>query len=78
MSAELRDRVETVLRTHAASALHLDPLGIEVLDVAGGIASVRLSGACASCPGGIHVLITGLEQELRQHLPEVEFLEVVL
>ncbi|MGL6097151.1 MAG: NifU family protein [Fimbriiglobus sp.] len=75
---DLRDRVESALRTHAAPALELDGAGIEVVAVADGIASVRLTGACASCPGGVHGLVTGLEQQLRLHVPEVEFIEIVL
>lgn len=77
MPTELRERVESVLRTYVASEWGLDPAGIEVLAVADGIASVRLSGACSSCPGGIHVFIVGMEQALREPVPEVEFVEFV-
>lgn len=73
----LRDRVETALRTHAAPALSLDGTGIEVVAVEDGIASVRLSGACAGCPATVSTIVFGLEHELRLHVPEVEFLEVV-
>lgn len=78
MTAEpLRDRVQAVLRTHAAPALGLDPAGVEVVEVADGIASVRLSGTCVACPASIPTILTGLEAELRRHVPEVEFLEAV-
>lgn len=73
----LRDRVEAALREHAAPALALDGTGIEVVAVADGIASVRLSGACSGCPASVHTILFGLEQELRKHVPEVEFLEAV-
>jgi Fe-S cluster biogenesis protein NfuA len=73
----LRDRVAHALKVHAAPALGLDAAGIEVVDVADGIASVRLSGACAACPASIPAILTGLEAELRRHVPEVEFLEAV-
>jgi Fe-S cluster biogenesis protein NfuA len=73
----LRDRVQAALRTHAAPTLGLDPTGLEVVAVADGIASVRLSGACAACPASIPTILTGLERELRRHVPEVEFLEAV-
>lgn len=74
---DLRDRVEAALRTHAAPALALDGAELEVVAVADGIASVRLNGACASCPASVHTILFGLEHELRKHVPEVEFLEVV-
>lgn len=73
----LRDRVENALRVHAAPALALDGTGIEVVGVDDGIASVRLSGACAGCPATITTILFGLEHELRKHVPEIEFLEVV-
>ena len=72
----LRERAETVLRT-AASELGLDAAAIEVLDVTDGIARVRLAAACASCPAGIPMILAGLEQALKEHLPAVEFVEPV-
>jgi Fe-S cluster biogenesis protein NfuA len=71
----LKDRVAHALASHAAPALGLDPAGIEVVAVADGIASVRLSGACAACPASVPTILAGLEAELRRHVPEVEFLE---
>ena len=74
---ELRDRVEHALKQEIAPALLLDGNGIEVLEVADGIASVRLTGACAGCPATIMTVITSLEDELRKRVPEVEILEAV-
>jgi Fe-S cluster biogenesis protein NfuA len=73
----LQARVEQVLRSEIAPALLLDGNGIEVLDVADGIAQVRLSGACSGCPATIMTIITLLEEELRKRVPEVEVLEAV-
>ncbi len=73
----LKERVEHALKVEIAPALLLDGAGIEVLDVTGGIASVRLSGACAGCPATIMTVITSLEDELRKRVPEVEILEAV-
>jgi Fe-S cluster biogenesis protein NfuA len=73
----LTDRVTHALRHRVAPALDLDGSGIEVVAVANGIATVRLSGACAGCPVTILALVTGLEAELIKHVPEVEILEVV-
>lgn len=72
---ELRERVEAVLKHDIAPALELDGSGIEVLNVSDGIASVRLTGVCAGCPATILVIITSLERELRQRIPEVEMIE---
>lgn len=73
----LKSRVETVLRTEVAPALELDGTAIEVLDVTDGIVQLRLGGACAGCPASIWTIIQGIEQELRQRIPEVEYIEAV-
>jgi Fe-S cluster biogenesis protein NfuA len=38
---------------------------------------VRLGGVCTGCPSTIMAVVMGLEQELRQRIPEVEYLEAV-
>jgi len=73
----LRDRVAHTLATRVAPALSLDGVGIEVVDVADGIASVCFTGACTSCPATFVAILSGLEQELKKHVPEVEILEAV-
>ena len=77
MTDDLRERAETLLRGEVAKAMDLDGAGIEVLDVTDGVARVRLGGVCAGCPATIMTLIFGLEQELRERLPEIEYLEAV-
>lgn len=74
---ELKTRVEQVLRAEVAPALELDGTQIEVLDVTDGVARLRLGPACAGCPATIWTIINGIEQELRQRVPEVEYLEAV-
>ena len=73
----LKERVEHALKNEIAPALLLDGAGIEVLEVADGIASVRLTGVCAGCPATIMTILTSLEDELRKKVPEVEILEAV-
>ena len=74
---DLRSRVEAVIRSEVAPALELDGSTIEVLDVDGGCARVRLNGACAGCPATVMFVIRGMEEELRRHIPEIEYLEAV-
>ncbi len=74
---DLRARVERVLRAEVAPALELDGTAIEVLDVTDGVARLRLGVACAGCPATIWTLINGIEQELRQRIPEIEYLEAI-
>ena len=75
MTTDLRTRVEQVLKAEVAPALELDGTVIEVLDVTDGVARLRLNGACAGCPATIWTLINGIEHELRQRIPEIEYLE---
>lgn len=77
MTMELRDRVAQIVRDEVMPALEMDGGLVEVVDVSDGIAQVRFSGACASCPATITSLIMGLEQELRARIPEVQYLEAV-
>ncbi|HVK16520.1 MAG TPA: NifU family protein [Fimbriiglobus sp.] len=73
----LTDRVAHALRIHAAPSLGLAASDVELVAVADGIASVRLGGACVACGMSVPTILTGLEQELRRHVPEVELLEAV-
>ena len=77
MTTDLKSRVQQILREEVAPALELDVAGMEVVDVSDGIAQVRFTGACASCPATIMSMIMGVEQLLRTRVPEIEFLEAV-
>jgi Fe-S cluster biogenesis protein NfuA len=76
-SGALRDRVARVLAEEVGPALHMDGAVIEVLDVADGVARVRLHGVCGGCPSTLMAVIMGIEQELRRHVPEIEYLEAL-
>ncbi|MDR1395779.1 MAG: NifU family protein [Deltaproteobacteria bacterium] len=65
-----KEQVESVLgkiRPH----LIADGGDIELVDVQDGIVSVRLVGACAGCPMSQMTLKNGVEQALRDSIPEV-------
>lgn len=74
---ELKVRVARVLAEEVGPALQMDGAAIEVLDVADGVARVRLNGVCSGCPSTIMTVLMGIEQELRRRLPEIEYLEAV-
>jgi Fe-S cluster biogenesis protein NfuA len=77
MPGDLKERVARFLLDEVAPALELDPAGIEVCEVSGGVVQLRLGRVCAGCPSTIMAVILGLEQELRQRLPEVEYVELL-
>jgi Fe-S cluster biogenesis protein NfuA len=74
---DLKARVERVLAEEVGPALAMDGTAIEVLDVTDGVVRLRLGGVCGSCPSSIMAAVMGIEQELRQRVPEVEYLEAV-
>jgi len=74
---DLRSRVEEVIRTRLAPALAMDGSSIEVLEVDRGCARVRFNGACVCCPATVMFVVRGMEEELRRHIPEIEYLEAV-
>jgi Fe-S cluster biogenesis protein NfuA len=73
----LKERVARVLADEAAPALQMDGTAIEVLDVDEGVVRIRLHASCGACPSSIMTILMGLEQELRQRIPEIEYLEAV-
>ncbi len=76
-ASDLKSRVARVLAEEVAPALQLDGSAVEVLDIEAGVVRVRLTGACTGCASTIMTIIMGMEQELRRHFPEIEYLEAV-
>lgn len=74
---DLKNQLARVLAAEIGPALQMDGSAIEVVDVTGGVARVRLTGLCGSCPSSIMTVVMGIEQELRTRLPEIEYLEAV-
>ncbi len=72
----LKQRVADALAREIGPALAMDGTRIEVLDVADGIARLRLGGVCGSCPGSVMAVVHGIEEELRKHVPEIAYVEV--
>ena len=76
-SQDLRERVTTLLVEEIAPALQIGAGDVEVLEIADGVARIRLHGVCAGCPSTIMTIVMGIEQELRRRIPEIEYLEAV-
>jgi Fe-S cluster biogenesis protein NfuA len=71
-----RERVETVL-DRVRPFLQADGGDIEVVDVNGNSADVRLTGMCAGCPSAQMTLHLGVEMALREEIPEFETLRLI-
>ncbi|MFC1940951.1 NifU family protein [Chloroflexota bacterium] len=66
-----REKVEEVLNK-IRPALVADGGDVELVDVTDGTVKVKLTGACAGCPMSTMTLKMGIEQMLKQELPEVK------
>jgi len=67
----MHEDVEAVLE-QIRPALQADGGDVELIDVADGIVSVRLQGACGGCPMASMTLKNGIERILRDKLPDVK------
>jgi len=66
----MNEKVEKVLEQIRPS-LRADGGNVELIGVQDGVVSVRLTGACGSCPMSTMTLKMGIEKYLKSKLPEV-------
>ncbi|MCL4309661.1 MAG: NifU family protein [Thermoleophilia bacterium] len=72
-----REKVEESLE-RIRPALQADGGDLELIDVTeDGKVTLRLTGACGSCPMSQMTLKMGIEQRLKEDVPEVELVEAV-
>ena len=71
-----REQVEVVV-ARIRPFIQNDGGDIEIVDVSGNKATVRMSGNCVGCPSASMTLFMGLEQALRDEVPGFEELVVV-
>ena len=67
-------RIQEVLES-LRPAIKMDGGDVELVSFKNGIASVRLHGACATCPVSLYTLKMGIETQLKKVIPDI--LEVV-
>jgi len=67
----MREKVEEVLNKIRPSLMS-DGGDVELIDVTDGTIKVKLTGACAGCPMSTLTLKMGIEQVLKQEIPEVK------
>lgn len=71
-----RERVEAVL-DRIRPMMHADGGDVELVDVQGNSARVRLTGMCSGCPSAHMTLYLGIEMALRDEIEEFEELQVI-
>jgi Fe-S cluster biogenesis protein NfuA len=76
-SDDLLHRVKKVIAEDVMPGLQMDGARVEVVCIEHGVAQVRLSGTCTSCPSTVRAVLMGVEEELRKRVPEIDYLETV-
>ena len=75
--AMLKEKVEKAL-DDIRPMLQRDGGNVVLVDVTDdGVVKVKLTGACGSCPMSTYTLKTGIEQKLKDAIPEVKSVEQV-
>ncbi len=69
-------RVEAILE-HIRPAIQGDGGDVELVDIAGGVAQIRLAGACVGCMHSMMTLQAGIERTLREAVPEIHSVEAM-
>ena len=71
-----RERVEAVLE-RVRPFMHADGGDIELVNVSGNSADIKLTGMCAGCPSAHMTLYLGVEAALRDDIPEFDTLRLL-
>lgn len=72
MTDEIREKVKQVLDVDVRPMLQRDGGDVELVAVTeDGVVRVRLTGACSGCPFSAMTLAVGVEQTLKERIPEV-------
>lgn len=74
--ASLKTRIEQVLE-RLRPALQADGGDVELVDVDGSVARVKMLGACGGCPMSMMTLKAGIEAALVDAVPEITAVEAV-
>lgn len=67
----VKEKIQAVLE-QIRPVLQADGGDVELVDVSNGVVSVRLKGACGCCPMSTMTLKMGIEQVLKEKVPEVK------
>lgn len=66
------DTIKSLLEEYVKPAVETDGGAIDFLAFEDGVVRVEMRGACAGCPSSTATLKNGIENLLKQHLPEVK------
>ncbi len=67
----LREKIEAIL-SQIRPAINADGGDVELVEVSGRSAKIRMVGACVGCPSSLMTLQLGIERLLKEEIPEFE------
>jgi Fe-S cluster biogenesis protein NfuA len=70
------EKIQAVL-DEIRPALQADGGDVEFIDYNEGVVTVRMQGACGSCPMSVMTLKQGIEARMKERLPEVVSVEQI-
>ncbi len=70
------EKIQAVL-DEIRPALQADGGDVEFIDYNDGIVTVRMQGACGSCPMSVMTLKQGIEARMKERIPEVISVEQI-
>ena len=68
------EKIQAVLE-EIRPALQADGGDVEFIDYNDGVVTVRMQGACGSCPMSLMTLKAGIEARMKERIPEVVSVE---
>ena len=68
------EKIQAVL-DEIRPALQADGGDVEFIDYSDGVVTVRMQGACGSCPMSVMTLKQGIEARMKERIPEVVSVE---
>ncbi|MCM8819174.1 MAG: NifU family protein [Candidatus Omnitrophica bacterium] len=73
----MKEKVKKVLDT-IRPMLEAEGGDVELVDVTSdGVVKVKLTGACGMCPMSTYTLKLGIEQRLKEEIPEIKSVEAI-
>lgn len=73
----MQEKIEQVLDIYVRPQLSKHYGDIKIIDFTNGILKVKLLGHCSNCPSSIYTVEDIVENQLKEHFPEIEKVELI-
>lgn len=70
-------KIEHVLNEYVRPKLAEHYGDVKIIDFEDGVLSIKMQGQCSNCPSAKYTVEGIIEKEIKEHVPEVERLELI-